>query len=265
MIHKKDLAKGEALLIEGIGYLQKAAESTDQEPNVFFNQGFAHFLRKEYKEAAEKLRPVLAGNPRDGEAYFLLSKSLKKLGDNSAAGFDDQARRFLTENNRYANLESSWQKGEFAGMKVRLSQPTRREFVSVILTQNRNDAAVSTPVNETTALVKKAQAEFDAGRDDSAMTILRRLLVSEPMNAEIYLLLGKIHLRRGDLDQGTDSLKTAYFWNNRLIEAHILLGRIFIQKKDCLQAQNYSRSALEIAPESEDALALERQVERCSK
>lgn len=265
MIHKKDLAKGEALLVEGIGYLQKAAESTDQEPNVFFNQGFAHFLRKEYKDAADKLRPVLAENPRDGEAYFLLSKSLQKLGDSSSTSFDNQARRFLTENNRYANLENSWNKGDYDGIKVRLSQPTRREFVSVVLTKNRNDVSVSTPVSETSALINKAKDEFDAGRDESAMTILRRLLVSEPMNAEIYLLLGKIHLRRGDLDQGTDSLKTAYFWNNRLIEAHILLGRIFIQKKDCLQAQNYSRSALEVAPENEDALALERQVERCSK
>ncbi|NNF00070.1 MAG: tetratricopeptide repeat protein [Pyrinomonadaceae bacterium] len=262
---KKDAVKAEALLVEGIGYLEKAAESTDKEPNVFFNQGFALFLRKEYKQAAEKLRPVLAGNPRDGEAYFLLAKTLRKLGDEASADFDNQARRFLTENNRYASLENSWNKEEFDGIKVRLSQPTRREFVSVVLTKNRNDAAISTPVSETAALIKKAQAEFEAGRNESSMTILRRLLVSEPMNAEIYLLLGKIHLRRGDLDQATDSLKTAYFWNSRLVEAHILLGRIFIQKKDCLQAQNYSRSALEIVPESEDALALERQVERCSK
>ena len=85
------------------------------------------------------------------------------------------------------------------------------------------------------------------------------------MNADIYLLMGKIHLRRGNLEKATDSLKTAYFWNNRLLEAQILLGRIFIQKGDCQQAETYSKSALNTATDNEDALALKRQVERCSK
>jgi hypothetical protein len=60
-------------------------------------------------------------------------------------------------------------------------------------------------------------------------------------------------------------LKTALFWDNRLIEAYIALGKIFLEKSDCLQAQNYSRSALELDQNNQDAVALQRQVERCSK
>jgi len=85
------------------------------------------------------------------------------------------------------------------------------------------------------------------------------------MSAETLLLLGKIHLRRGAIEEAIDYFKASYFWNNRLIEAHILLGRIYIRKRDCLQAKNYSVSALNIDAENEEALALERQVERCSK
>ena len=97
------------------------------------------------------------------------------------------------------------------------------------------------------------------------MQVLRRVLASEPMSAEAYLLLGNIHLRRGDLDLAKDALKTALFWDNRLIEAHIALGKIFLEKKDCLQAQNYSQSALTLDANNEQALALQRSVERCSK
>jgi cytochrome c-type biogenesis protein CcmH/NrfG len=97
------------------------------------------------------------------------------------------------------------------------------------------------------------------------MEVLRRVLSSEPMSAESYLLLGKIHLRRGDLDQSISSLKTAIFWDNRLIAAHISLGKIYLQKDDCLQAKNYAASAAQIDPENQEVLGLQRQVEKCSK
>jgi cytochrome c-type biogenesis protein CcmH/NrfG len=97
------------------------------------------------------------------------------------------------------------------------------------------------------------------------MTILRRVLASEPMSAESYLILGKIHLRRGDLDQAVSSFKTAIFWDNRLIDAHINLGKIFLERGDCLLVKNYAASAIELDGENQDAVALQRQADRCSK
>ncbi|MEZ5346701.1 MAG: tetratricopeptide repeat protein [Pyrinomonadaceae bacterium] len=262
---EKDKGKSAAFLTDGLEYLSRAAESAIDDPNILFNYGFALFLHDDYKLAAEKLRPVLANDPRDGEAYFLLAKSLEKLGDDSAKEFDNQARRFLTDNNKYASLESNAKNGKFEGINLRVHQPTRREFVSVVLTKERVRENTQKPVDETAALLQEAQKEFESGRDDEAVAVLRRVLVSEPMSAQAYLLLGKIHLKRGDVEQAISSFKAAYFWSNQLIEAHILLGRIYIQKRDCLQAKNYLVSALAIDQENEDARALERQVERCSK
>ena len=85
------------------------------------------------------------------------------------------------------------------------------------------------------------------------------------MSAESYLLLGKIHLRRGDIEQAISSYKTSVFWDNRLIDAHVALGKLYIEKGDCLQAKNYTASALEIDKENGDAIALQRLSERCSK
>ena len=262
---KKNKGKSDALLIEGLEFLEQASDSTTDETDVFFNHGFALFLRESYKDAADKLRPVLAHNPRDGEAYFLLAKTLEKLNDDSAKDFDNQARRFLTVNNRYATLENKWKRGDFGGLNLRVKQPSRREFVSVVLVNSESTLVPQKAVDETAKLLKEAQAHYDGGRNDAAMSILRRIISMEPMSAETYLLLGKIYLRRGSIEEAIDAFKTSYFWNNRLIEAHVLLGRIYIKKRDCLQAKTYSVSALNIDSENEGALALERQVERCSK
>jgi tetratricopeptide (TPR) repeat protein len=241
-------------------------ESAPDEAKFRFNYGLALFLNKNYKEAAEQFRAILPANPQDGEAYFALAKMQELLGDEKAADTDNNARRFLTANNRYAKLQDEWLKTKtIEAVALRVEQPSRRDFVSVVLTKKQTDAPVQTAQSDAQKLLAEAQSFYTAGRDDDAMNVLRRILASEPMSAESYLMLGLIHLRRGDLDQSVSSLKTALFWNNRLTDAHIALGKIYVQKGDCLQAQNYARLALETAPESEEVLGLQRQVERCSK
>ncbi|MDQ3635949.1 MAG: tetratricopeptide repeat protein [Acidobacteriota bacterium] len=263
---KKNDAKSAALLNEGIELLKKAAVSADEEMNPHFNYGFALYLQNDFKKAAEEFRPVLANSPRDGEAYFLLAKTLYKINDKETADqMDNQARRFLTLGNRYAKLESDWKNGKTNGIDLRVKQPTRREFISVILINNKVNTTVQTPVDEIKKLLAQAQEYYKKGEDNEAEKVLVRIRTSEPMNSETYLLSGKIFLRRGDLEQAISSFKTALFWNNQLVDAHVALGRIFMQKGDCLQAKNYSRSAMEIYKEDENAQAFERQVERCSK
>ena len=261
---KKNKSKSAALLSEGIELLKKASDSAPEEPNVRFNYSFALFLNLNYAEAADQLRPVLATNPKDGESYFLLAKTLELLKDTSAADFDNQARRFLTEGDRYAKLQTEWSRSRTTDLiGLRIVQPPRKDFVGVILLKNQN-RVVQTPVNETEAMLIQARQLYKDGRDDDSMAVLRRVLVSEPMSAESYYLLGMIHLRRGDLDQAVSSLKTALFWDNRLIDAYIALTKIYMQKGDCLQAQNYYRSVAEIDSENQEVQGLQRLVERCS-
>lgn len=262
---KKDTKKSAKYLTDGIGFLKKASESADNETNPNFNLGFALLLLENYKDAADSIRPVLANNPTDGEAYFLIAKALEKVNDPSAADFDNQARRFLTENSKYAKLETNWKRGSLDGIDLRVNQPTRREFVSIILIRDKAVSPVQKPLNEAETLIKSARELYAAGSDDEAMTVLNRIIVQEPMSAESYLLKGKIYFRRGELESSESNLKTSLFWNNQLIDAHILLGRIYLQKGDCLQARNYAASALNIDQNNADATGLERQVERCSK
>ena len=171
----------------------------------------------------------------------------------------------MTNNNRYANLEKEWQKSHTVGeISLRVEQPERKDFVAVVL--SRKPVSNGQPqMNETDKLLAQARTQVKNGQDDDAMVALRRVLASEPMSAESYLLLGKISLRRGDIDQAINQFKTSIFWDNKLIEAHVSLGKIYVEKGDCLQAKNYAASAMEIDGENQDALALQRLSERCSK
>lgn len=262
---KKNEGKSAALLNEGLELLKKAAESSPDDMSVRFNYGLALFLHGDSLESAAQLRPIIAARPNDGEAYYVLAKALSQVNDPTAAAVDNQARTYLTAGNRYANLEKEWVRSKtIADVGLRVDQPQRKDFVSVVLSR-RTATPVQTAVNETENLLAQARAHYKNGADDEAMTVLRRVLAAEPMSAESYLLLGKIHLRRGDLDQAISSFKTAIFWDNRQIDAHVSLGKIYLERGDCLQVKNYSASAMEINPENQDAIALQRQAERCSK
>lgn len=262
---KKNPAKAAALLNEGMELLKRASESAPDDANVRFNYATALFLNGNAIDAATQLRSAIAANPRDGEAYFILAKILEALKDPSVTDINNQAQRFLTDNNRFAKLETEWQKSKtISEITLRVNQPARKDFVAVVL--SRKPVAASTAqISETESLLGLARTLIKNGNDDEAMTTLRRVLASEPMSAESYLLLGKIHLRRGDIDQAISSFKTSVFWDNKLIDAHVSLGKIYIEKGDCLQAKSYVASALEIGPDNPDALALQRSSERCSK
>lgn len=263
---RKNPTKAAAFQNEGIEMLKKAAESAPDDNNIRFNLGASYFLFGDMANAATQFRAAIIADPRDGMAYYLLSKALAELKDPTAAEIDNQARKFLTANNRYANLEKEWLKSKtVVDLSLRVEQPLRKDFVAVIMSRSFGATTAKAQVNEMETLLATARTQIKAGQNDDAMITLRRVLASEPMSAEAYMMLGTIHLRRGDTEQAISSFKTSVFWDNRLIDAHIALGKLYAEKGDCLQAKNYTASALEIDKENSDALALQRMSERCSK
>ncbi len=261
---KKNPARAAALLKEGEDLLKKALDSAPEDRVVRFNYAVALFLNGNYVESAANLKQVTDANKADGDAYYVLAKAQTELKQD-AAETDAQARRLLTMGNRYANLEKEWGKSKSLGeLSLRVEQPQRKDFVSVVLSK-RAAEPVRTATNETENLLVKARAAFKSGDDEEAMTTIRRILASEPMSAESYLILGKIHLRRADREQALSAFKTAIFWDNRLIDAHVNLGKIFLERNDCQHARTYAASALEIDANNPEAQGFQRQAERCSK
>ncbi len=254
---KKEDERGR-LLAQGTSFLTRAAESSPDDPLVHFNYAVALFLSGKYAEAAEQLKPVIAADPRDGQAYFLYAKSLEKVGKTETANAaDDQARRNLQS---YAKWQTEWQKSQTVnGVSLRMRDVLNRDDISDLLRKHAIDAN-ATPGSGTEDLLAKARDLYQAGRDDEALPELHRVVMLEPTNAEAYLLSGRINQRRGDQEAAIAALKTAIFWDPKLIDAHILLGRIFLERGDRGEAMKYATSAMTIDSNNQEAIALQRQV-----
>lgn len=249
------------LLTQGLTFLSRASQSSPGDTMVRFNYAYGLFIAGKYAEAADQLRPVIAGDPRDGYAYFLFAKALERTGKaGDAAAADDQARRYLQV---YAKWQTEWQKSQtVAEVPLRMRQVFDRDGLFDYI----RDAATASDVSGNTQdLLVKARELYSAGRDEEALPELRRMLMIEPMNAEAYLLIGRIHLRRGDQEQAISALKTAIFWDAKLIDAHVLLGRLFLERGDRAMAMTYARNAMQIDPNNQEAIALQRQVDTGGK
>ena len=251
------------LLNEGLKVLDESAKSVPDDLTVRFNYGYALFAARRYKEAMDVLRESVAQDPRDGQAYFLMAKALEKTGNAQAAiDQDNQARRYLPT---YAKVQTEWQKAQTTNdIPFRLYKTfNRSDYFN--LTRQKETPQLASAENELHDKLQKAQDFYQQGRDDEALSELRGLLVKDSMNADSYLLIGKIHLRRGDIEAAVSNLKTAIFWKNDLIEGHIALAKVFLERSDFNQAAAYAKNALQLDPNNQEAIALVRQIERRTK
>jgi len=255
---EKKPEEGARLLLQAVTLLSRASESSPDDSTVLFNYGYALFLTEKYAEAAEKLAKVIAADPRDGQAYFLLAKAQERANQPEAANAaDNQARKNLQS---YAKWQTDWQKSQSVPNLALRSRDVLNQID--ISDWGRTKAIEAANANNTQEALNKIRDLYQQGRDDEALTEIRKVLIVEPTNAEAFLLSGRINQRRGDQEAAIAALKTAIFWENAhpLIDSHILLGRIFLERGDLGEARKYAASAISIDSSNQEAMALQRQV-----
>src|SRR5437764_10146720 len=222
------------LLVQGITLLSRAADSSPDDTTVLFNLAYALFLNEKYADAATKSEKVIAVDQRDIQAYFLLAKAEQRANQTDAAtAADNLARKNLPS---YAKWETEWQKSQsVTNVNLRSRDVINEIDISDL---NRVKAIEATNANNAQQELTKIRDLYQQGLDDEALAEIRKLLNMEPTTAEAFLLSGRINQRRGDQEAAIAALKTAIFWeyNHPLIDAHILLGRIFLERGDIAEA-----------------------------
>jgi tetratricopeptide (TPR) repeat protein len=245
------------LLTQAITLLSRAVDSSPDDSTVLFNYAYALFLTEKFGQATEKLEKVIAADPHDGQAYFLLAKAQERAKHAEAASAaDNQARRYMQTS--YAKWETEWEKSQSVpNLSLRSRDVLNQVDISDLSRVNAIEAAKANSAQE---LLSKVRDFYQAGRDDEALSEIRKLLMIEPTNADAYLYSGRINQRRGDQEAAIAALKTVIFWDSRVIDAHILLGRISLERGDLSEARKYAAGAMNIDPNNPEALALQRQV-----
>ena len=247
------------LLLQAITLLSRAADSSPDDATVLFNYAYALFLAEKYAEAAEKLEKVVASDQKDGQAYFLLAKAQERAGRADAANAaDNQARIYMQ--GTYAKWQTEWQKSQTVpNLGLRSRDVLNQVDISDLSRRREIDAVKENTAQE---LLNKIHGLYDKGQDDEALVEIQKLFVIEPTNGDAFLMRGRIKQRQGEQEAAIAALKTAIFWDPppKMIDAHILLGRIFLERGDLGEARKYAASAMNIDSNNQEAMALQRQV-----
>jgi Flp pilus assembly protein TadD/TolB-like protein len=243
---------------EAVNHLKPAADAAPRDTDTLFNLGYAYFLSGDFQNAAATLQREVERRPSDGEAFYLLGKSLANAGDRVKANdAGEQAKKLLST---YAQWETRGVP-QVGRIKASFSKTNYYRYKRDKVTQS----AVGTQVPENEQLLERARVAFFAGRDEEALAALGKLLQVAPQSYDAHLLMGRLYERRGDFERAVNSLKAAVFWNPRLVGAHVLLGRIAVLKNDCKGAESSVTKAVQLDPNDQDAQALRRLVEQKCK
>jgi tetratricopeptide (TPR) repeat protein len=188
----------------------------------------------------------------------MLAKTQERANRADAANAADNLARRTFQS--YAKWQTEWQKSQSVpNVALRSRDVLNQVDISDLGRRQQVDAANANNAQEA---LNKIRDLYQQGRDDEALAEIRKLLIIEPTNAEAFLLSGRIKMRRGDPETAIAALKTAIFWDPppKMIDAHILLGKIFLERGDIGEARKYATSAINIDANNQEAMALQRQV-----
>ena len=241
-------------------HLQRAAVAASKDPTVRFNYGYALWRDRKFDAAANEFQAVVAINPKDGEAQYLLAESLAATGKKAESEQADQeARRLLSGNNTYAQWKT---KPDKIPSLIRLKTDFNRANFSW-LNRQRSSTTNLPPAQTRLALqsLEIARRLVAEKNDDGATVELQKALSNDPTLAEAHFLRAQILQRRNDLEAALSAYSASVYWNPRMLAAHLALSRLYLARGDRARAETHSKTALDLDPQNQEALLLKKQIE----
>jgi tetratricopeptide (TPR) repeat protein len=238
-------------------YFNAAAQSDPDDPDYFFNLGYAYWFERDTQAATYWLREAVRRNPADGDAHYVLGAALTAAGSIAEAGREKELAR------RLSSTYEQWEKRPESDavpkglerLKSDVELPHARRVEATLATTEQREQR------------ELAQFYLDRGRrlfgqenDREAITELNRTLYLSPYQPEAHLLLGRIHLRTGRVREAIDALKISV-WSAETAEAHVALGEAYLQAKDAQAARTEAERALALDPASAGARRLLESIE----
>jgi tetratricopeptide (TPR) repeat protein len=99
------------------------------------------------------------------------------------------------------------------------------EFIEALRLNNYENLAIAARTE-----INMGNFYFDEGREDLALEHYRRAIWISPTNAQPYVGLAQINLRRGDLDRAYEHIRKALKMNPNAVEYHELFSLILLKR-----------------------------------
>lgn len=234
--------------VRGASWFAEATRLHPADPDLFFNLGYAHWLEGSAEAAADALREAVRRAPADAEAHYLLGVALARTNPVEGLRERDLAKRLSSE------LEA-WEKTQTAvnalprGLERPSSSlvgPTGRVEDVIVAAERRDQRALALFHVET------GRRLFMAERDDEAAAEVGRAIYLAPYEADALLLLGRIRLRGGMIDEAVAALKVA-LWCEDTIPARLALAEAYIAEQDVAAARTELQIVIARDPQQTEA------------
>ena len=93
---------------------------------------------------------------------------------------------------------------------------------------------------------------YQAERDSEAISALRRAVYLAPYDSAAHLLLGRVYLRSGRMDEAINEFKIA-IWSDDTVGAHLALADAYVQARDVAAARAELQWILKADTQNADA------------
>lgn len=233
-------------------YFNKAADADPDDPDYFFNLGYAYWEARDPQAAVYWLREAVRRGPADGDAHFVLGAALAAGGNPAEAGREKELAR------RLSSTYDEWEKRPATDpvpkglerIKSEVELPHARRLETTLATTERRDQQELARFH-----LDRGRRLFQQENDREAVTELNHALYLSPYLADAHLLLGRIHLRNGRVREAIDALKIS-LWSAETADAHVALGEAYRQTREVEAARAEAQRALALDPMSVEGLRL---------
>jgi Flp pilus assembly protein TadD len=233
-----------------VSFFRQATQLDSADADLFFNLGYAYWLQKDLANAISGLREAVRRNPADDAAHYVLGVALQASGSPTEAAREKElAKRLSSE---YAE----WDAKQGARNEVPRGLERIKTDVDVPAALRVESAIVAVEQRDQRELARfhldAGRRAFQAERDGEAIAALRRAVYLAPYDSAAHLLLGRVYLRGGRLEEAIDEFKIA-IWSDDTVGAHLALADAYIQAKDFTLARTELQWILKADPENTEA------------
>jgi tetratricopeptide (TPR) repeat protein len=231
---------------------REAATLDPNDADLFFNLGYAHWVAREYPQAAGALREAVRRSPADEDAHYVLGAALQASGStDEGAREKDLARRLSSV---YSELDAKRTANSVPRGLERLK--TAIDAASLARVENAVSAAGQREQRELVSFyLTNGRRLFQAERDAEALAELRRAVFLSPYESEAHLLIGRILLRGGRPREAIDTLKVSV-WSRDTPSARLALAEAYVAARDYAAARTEVQAVLTADPGNAAAAAL---------
>jgi tetratricopeptide (TPR) repeat protein len=237
-----------------VSFFSDAIKLDDIDSDLFFNLGYAYWLDRDGMAAINWLREAVRRNPADDQAHYVLGVALQTAGSGAEAAREKELARRLSS--VYSEWEARPQQGVsgvprgLERLKTDIDVAAALRLDTVIVASEQRDQRDLASFH-----LDAGRRLYQAERDEEAVGELRRAIYLAPYQSEAHLLLGRIYLREGRVEDAIDALKIS-IWSQDTTAAHLALAEAYIAARDNMAARAELQGVLRREPANAEARRL---------